>query len=80
MLQLQFLAGDAAIEQQTLTDLSSFFLIHARTTGVARYITLTLPILSMGMVEHVYDPCCTRVEWKYLLAPPKKKVKISLKN
>ena len=38
------------------------------TTGVARHITLTVPILSMGMVEHVYDPALARVEWKYLLA------------
>jgi hypothetical protein len=39
-------------------------LTRAHATEVARYITLTIPILSMGMVEHVYNPCCTRVEWK----------------
>ena len=69
MIQPHFLASDAPIDQQTLTDIYIVLaLTRTRATGVDRYTTLTVPILSMGMVEHVCDPALARVEWKNLLA------------
>ena len=72
MLQLQFLAGDAAIEQQTLTDNIVLALTRSRATGVAGYITLTVSIISMAY-DGGYDGTCVRP----LLHPREKVIKKS---
>ena len=40
-----------------------------KPAGVDRYITLTVPILSIGMMEHVYDPVAPALSGSTSLRP-----------